>query len=113
MSDSHHDQKRAFYRLRYPEAARPGVRIDGRDGAVAELSEGGARIVLAGDGVGPGQRLVGVVRFTDGGTARIAGEVQRLDGDEVVLILSVGVSLKRMLAEQQRLLRDYPSHFDR
>ncbi len=36
------DDRRGHYRLRYPEAERPTVRINDLDYLVADLSEGGA-----------------------------------------------------------------------
>ena len=109
MSNLRPDEKRAYYRLRYPASARPSVRIAGHEAEVTELSEGGIRLRLL-DGVEPGRQLAGLVRFADGHTARISGEVRRSDGDEVVLLLTIGISLKRMLIEQQKLIREYPVH---
>ena len=58
------------------------------------------------------QQFTGVLRFRDGETVSIEGVVQRFEGKEIVLNLSSGVSLKRMMAEQKRLLQKYPTLFD-
>lgn len=113
MSDSQHDQKREFYRLRYPEAARPAIQVGGQHGEVEELSESGARVRIPGRTVPAGERLSGIVRFADNDMIPIAGEVLRTEGDVTVLHLTAGVSLKRMIAEQKRLLKEYPWLFDK
>ena len=59
------------------------------------------------------QTFAGVLRFKDGDTTPIVGVVLRLEGSEMVVKLSKGVSLKRMIAEQSRLRKKYPMFFDR
>ncbi len=104
---------RTYYRLRYPGAERPTVRIEDRDYEVSEVSERGAKIVLAGAcALRLDQPFAGVLRFRDGETVSVEGVVQRFAGKEIVLNLSSGVSLKRMMAEQKRLLQKYPTLFD-
>ncbi len=104
---------RAYYRLRYPRAERPTVRIEDRDYEVSEVSERGARIVLTGACAVPrDQPFAGVLRFRDGETGSIEGVVLRSDEKEMVVGLSSGVSLKRMMAEQIRLRQKYPMFFD-
>jgi hypothetical protein len=57
------------------------------------------------------QPLAGLVHFRDGETVSIEGVVLRVDETEVVVKLSSGLSLKRMLDEQRRLREKYPMLF--
>jgi len=59
------------------------------------------------------QTFAGVLRFSDGDTTPIVGVVLRLEDSEIVVKLSKGISLKRMIAEQIRLRKKYPMFFDR
>jgi hypothetical protein len=106
-------QKRRYYRLHYPEVERPSVWFKGRYYEVSEVSEGGIMILL-GDGcaVRLGQSFVGVIRFQDGETNSIVGVVLRIDENKMVVKLSKGVSLRRMMAEQIRIRKKYPMFFE-
>lgn len=44
---NHDDQKRKYYRLKYPVKALPRVRINGDVYHVNEVSEGGLRVTLS------------------------------------------------------------------
>lgn len=105
-------ERRAFYRLRYPAAERPVARTAGGPLVVAELSEGGARLVVADGEPAVAAAVVGYVVFGDRGADRIEGTVLRHDAGEAVLRLSLGVPLRRMIAEQRRLLQLFPTHLD-
>jgi hypothetical protein len=113
MDQHSQNQRRRYYRLHYPEVERPTVWFKGRYYEVAEVSEGGVMILL-GDGcaVGLGQSFVGVVRFQDGETNSIVGVVLRIDENKMVVKLSKGISLRRMMAEQIRLRKKYPMFFE-
>jgi preprotein translocase subunit YajC len=89
------------------------VWFKGRYYEVSEVSEGGVMILL-GDGcaVRLGQSFVAVIRFQDGETNSIVGVVLRIDEKKMVVKLSKGVSLKRMMAEQIRIRKKYPMFFE-
>ncbi len=113
-TDPTQKQRRDFYRLEYPAAERPTVRFKGRDYTVSEISAGGIKI-RAGrpGGFREGQFVAGVIRFVDGGIAPVVGGVHRFDGKDVVIKLTIGIGLNRMMAEQLRIRRKYPMYFDR
>jgi hypothetical protein len=110
MADS--AERRRFYRLRYPEEERPVALAENRVFRVAELSEEGVRIVLADGQPAVGVAFAGYVRFPDDQVATVEGVVLRHEGAEAVVYLTVGVPLRRMLAEQQRLIRLFPTLSD-
>lgn len=114
MSDQPHSgQRRAFYRLAYPEVDRPVLWVGNYRCAVVEISEMGARVLFASGGELPQSGpIAGAVQFADGEIVPVEGTVLRIEGSEAVLQLTVGISLRRMLAEQRRLLQLYPAMFD-
>ena len=118
LSSSDDSHSRSFYRLRYPKPARPVVRIDGLTYPVVELSESGMRIVVSPETACPvNSPLTGHVIFSDQSSEVVEGEVLRTevkddDFSEAILQLTTGVSLKRMLAEQMRIRKQYPRFID-
>ena len=67
MDEQPRAQERAFYRLQYPLAERPHLQVDDRSYKVSEISEEGARILLADSaGLDDGQSFEGVIQFHDG-----------------------------------------------
>jgi hypothetical protein len=81
--------------------------------AVVEISEMGARVLIAGLEPLPQQGPVaGLIRFHDGELVAVQGTVLRVEAAQAVLKLTVGISLPRMLVEQRRLLQLYPTLFD-
>jgi hypothetical protein len=113
MSDSGPSDRRDFYRLRYPETDRPKLSFDNMEYHVVEISELGARIHLARRQLSDGRKVAGWIRFSDGEASPVEGSVLRTEGNEAVIQLSLGVTLKRMLAEQRRLIHLYPILFER
>jgi hypothetical protein len=101
--------RRGHFRLRYPAGTGPMLVIGAAAFRVVELSErglqftGGARALLL------GERLSGALRFEDGSEMPVEGAVVRIVGPRTVLRLVRGVALGRMIAEQRRILRDYPN----
>jgi hypothetical protein len=113
MSSTGSGERRAFYRLRYPEPERPKLLFDNTECHVAELSESGARLIHARWHLDTGRKIAGWIRFADGEATEVEGIVLRTEGGEAIVRLSVGVSLKRMLDEQRRLIQQYPILFER
>ena len=113
MDQPPESDQRKYYRLKYPVAERPIIRSGGDEYAVAEISEGGARILVA--GAGPfeaGQPFEGTILFADGEEVEIRGLVLRYEDDEIAVRLSIGVSFKRMVSEQAQLKQRLTWVFD-
>lgn len=113
MSASGSSERRSFYRLQYPEAERPRLFFENMEFKVAELSESGMRIVLGGWRLKSERPMLGWIKFKDGLASVVEGKVLRIEEGEAIVHLTLGVSLKRMLAEQRRLIRLYPILFER
>jgi hypothetical protein len=101
--------RRGHFRLKYLPGAGPVLAWDGRTCEVVELSERGLRVADAGHTPPLAERVAGVLHFPDGAHTAITGSVTRVVGGWVVLRLARGVTLGRMLAEQRRVLRDFPT----
>ena len=102
-------QRRAHFRLRYPRSEGPLAGIGKEKYEVSELSEGGARILLPGDWTSAiGRPIGGTLEFPDGESIPVEGVVLRIEGPEVIVQFTKGVSFRRMLSEHSRILRAYP-----
>ena len=113
MDQPPESDQRKYYRLKYPVAERPIIRSGDQDYEISEISEGGARIVVAGAGpFEPGEPFSGTVLFADGEEVEIRGIVLRHDTDEIAVRLSIGISFKRMVAEQAQLKQRLTWVFD-
>ncbi len=109
------EQRRAHFRLRYPEKDRPHLRRGAEAFVVTELSEGGMRLHLS-DPRGPWQgpaRIEGQLQLASGDALAVSGDFLREADGEVVFQLQHGVDLHAMLEEQKFLVRKYPAMFGR
>ncbi|MGZ0172224.1 MAG: PilZ domain-containing protein [Planctomycetales bacterium] len=102
-------QQREFYRLWYPVAERPKLRIGDQEFDVSEVSEAGARIVISAPvGLSDSEAFTGTIKFRTGETDSGEGKILRSSENEIVAELTTGISLKRMMAEQIRIRQKYP-----
>ncbi len=103
------EQQRQYFRLRYPLAAQPTLRVGGLTFAVTELSEGGMRLIVGPAGrIAPTWDVRGELRLATGSTVAVEGSVLRIDESHVIVKLDRGPSYKDMLAEQRYVAQRYP-----
>jgi hypothetical protein len=100
--------RRGHFRLRYPPGAGPGLAVGATKFPVVELSERGLQFTEGSRAFVLGERVTGTIQFADGNSLAIEGIVARIFGPRTVLRLVRGVAFGRVLAEQRRILRDYP-----
>ena len=113
MNQPSESDQRKYYRLKYPVAERPVVRSENCEYEIAEISEGGARIVVAGQGpFEAGQPFSGTILFADGEEVDVRGIILRQESDEIAVRLSIGISFKRMVTEQAQLKQRLTWVFD-
>jgi hypothetical protein len=102
-------EKRNFYRVNYPPAARPAIIIGGKAYDVLNLSEKGLKYAHpGGDRPEPGKPLAGTVVFADQEKIHVDGSVLRIIGTEIVVTLERGIPFARIIAEQRRFLKTPP-----
>ncbi|MEL7292894.1 MAG: PilZ domain-containing protein [Pseudomonadota bacterium] len=112
MSDF--EQKRKYYRLKYPKRARPYVKFGDEMFQVTEVSEGGIRMVLNSfTSMYKGLTIKGVLNLHGDNPVAIEGAVLRFDNDEVIIQLRKGPTFKIMVDEQRHIRQKYPSFFAR
>ncbi|MGF1644322.1 MAG: PilZ domain-containing protein [Thiotrichales bacterium] len=108
-------QRRAHYRLRYPEDASddaPSVFINGQRFRLLELAEGGARIQSDGDDdLLLGKPIGGEIQYPGQGVDAFEATVLRIDRPLIVLRFQVPIGFKRMLDEQRRMISKYPQYY--
>ncbi|MDN3610188.1 PilZ domain-containing protein [Vibrio ostreicida] len=106
------EQKRDYYRLKYPKRYRPSVNFSSEQFHVTEVSEGGIRVA-----VNPftnwykGLSLSGTLTLHNNMQVKVEGAVLRFDNNEVVLKLVKGPTFKNMVEEQRYIRQKYPEHF--
>lgn len=106
------EQKREFYRLKYPRNARPCVRLYDQTFYVTELSEGGLRVVMnMFTDWYKGLLMSGTLELHCKEQIEVKGAVLRFDNGEVVLKLKQGPTFKNMVEEQRHIRQEYPAHF--
>ncbi len=106
------EQKRKYYRLKYPRRARPYVRFSDELFSVTEVSEGGIRVrVGAFNNMYKGLSMKGTLNLHDDSEVSVEGAILRFDEDEVVVKLKKGPSFKDMVEEQRHIRNKYPSFF--
>lgn len=106
--DRPHDGHRNYYRIRYPEAARPQLWVRLRCFEVTELSEQGLRILAIPTDVPHDEPIQGTLKLYCRQTRDIQGRYDRYDPPELVLARVCGISYPDILAEQRALIRDFP-----
>lgn len=112
MDKTAEEQKRQYYRLKYPKRARPVLRIGNQLVSVSEVSEKGIRIIRSNfSALYQGLILGGILRLHGDRYIQVEGPIIRFDGDEVIIYLQKGISFKEMFEEQRYVRQKYPVHF--
>jgi hypothetical protein len=102
--------QRNHFRIEYPKADRPRIKIDKTEFEVLDVSEHGIKFAGGGRFRGPPKTLVkGTILFKDGKSCDVVGVVLRhmKDTGDVAVKLSQGVPLAKMMEEQRVLLQKY------
>ena len=109
MSDSiasSEDEKRQYFRLKYPADEKPKMIIEGENiNEVLDISEHGIRIYYdANVVVNP---VKAVITFLDRDSIAIEGKVVRINDGEIALYLSKGIPVSVVEKEQKYLEEKY------
>ncbi|HET9237571.1 MAG TPA: PilZ domain-containing protein [Oligoflexus sp.] len=111
MTEKLEKPSRNYFRLEYPKEARPQIAIGNGKFPVINLSEKGVkfsfdakRSAFVLDTENP---LDATIIFQDHGRTQVTGRILRIDSDAVVLELTEGVPLQRIMTEQRVLLNKF------
>lgn len=101
-------QRRQHYRLLYPYSERPRFHVGLTTWQVVDLSEGGA-FLARGKADFPKEKaeVAGTIVFADSAQEQVAGTVIRHSRDGWVVRFEKGVSMRRMMEEQRRIIARY------
>ena len=102
-------EQRAYYRVRYPRAARPIFKIGSDCYEVIDLSEEGLRFDHGARSLEDHAEVQGIICFPDGEQQEIEGAVIHRSGNETAMMLTRGVTFGRIIQEQRYVLSTYPS----
>ena len=110
------NNQRKYYRLPYPDSIMPTIQIGESEYLVPEISEGGLRIRQCRRvDSSPflefevGEEVTGTITFDDGDTVCITGVIFRRDKEEYVIAPLDGITFRRVVLEQRRILHRFPS----
>ncbi|MDR9829314.1 PilZ domain-containing protein [Vibrio sp. FNV 38] len=106
------EQKRRHFRLRYPQRARPVIRLQGQGYYVSELSERGIRVEMRyPESYLFGSPIAGHVALKGAEVIKVEGHVLRSDHNQLVVELVTGPSFKQMMQQQGYVRKHYPLFF--
>jgi hypothetical protein len=103
------DERREFFRIRYPSVERPQMEVGENRFDVAELSEGGLRVLGEFEELESGHQTEATLRLLGGSSLQVMAAFSRIDDGEAVFDNLQGVSFGEMMNEQRYLIRKYPS----
>ncbi len=96
------EQRRAFYRVVYPAGKRPTLYYAGRPYEVIDVCEQGVKFINKYSRIRD-DMVRATIKFRDGETVDVVGKVHRVERDQVVLLLLIGVPYKIIHKEQLAL----------
>jgi|SRR5688572_12085038 hypothetical protein len=100
--------RREFFRLPYPVTTGATLAVDGTNYTVAEISEGGLRLMVSGARFPLDERVQGTLVLTAGMRCTVTGTVLRVEERCVVLKLSRGLTSYDVFREQRHLSKNFP-----
>lgn len=103
-------QRRRHFRLPYPTAEQPVLDAGEIEHRVIEIAEGGIKVIIKPSvALELDEEISGLIRFRDGHTENVTGNVLRIDAHNVVVQLSKGISQQRVMQEQAYLRKKFPN----
>ncbi len=100
--------RREFFRFPYPVTTNAVLAIDGTNYKVAEISEGGLRIITGVGRFAVDSTLQGTLTLTMGLRCQVTGKVLRIDGDCFVVKLDAGPTCYDVIREQRHINKSFP-----
>jgi hypothetical protein len=109
--DNKGENKREFYRLRYPTSCRPTLILLGKSYEVIDICEKGVKFLLGKyREFKPGLDIQFTIDFHDD-SLDLAGKILRVDENTAVIYLEETIPLGRIIKEQRYVRDMYPDYF--
>lgn len=111
---TNHTEQRQYFRLSYKtKVAMPTFRVQSKELKVSEISEQGMRVIVRDTSLfSPNDTVEGEIILNAFDTnIPVKGKVLRAVGNEVIFLLSEGLSFKEMIAEQRYMRKHHPNVF--
>ena len=106
------ENKREFYRVRYPTGERPLLKLQGHVYEVIEISEKGVKFFCKQPWVyKTGLEVQFAINFRDNELLKLEGQILRADGNALIIALSEAVPMGRIVQEQRYIRAKYPDFF--
>ena len=105
------ENKREHFRIRYPIACRPGLRLLNCVFEVIDVSEHGIR--FSGNKINQLQTEMEVsatITFSDGSSLKVHGRILRVDKKVVVMYIPESIPFVKIAAEQRFIKMNYPDY---
>lgn len=101
-------QRREHFRVAYPLAERPKLKMWEREHNVIDISEQGVKFRYDSSITVRSTKIIrATIRFHDGELVSIEGKVVRSGTNEAILVLSKGIPYKRIVEEQRYIKSKY------
>lgn len=103
------NERREYYRVRFPAKERPTLFLAGNEYEVLDFSERGLCTCSAIPGMHIGDEVVGEVQFKDNDRYIVKGHVARIIEGRVAFCLDKQpIPYAKILDEQRRIMKLYP-----
>jgi len=98
-------QRRAYFRLKFPDGNEPILYIEGLPYRVVDLSEQGIRVHNPLNRRFPEDIFISFLHFRERTPIKLVGRTIRADKDTTAIQLVIGVPYQVILEQQKRLLK--------
>ncbi len=105
---SNEEDRRKYFRVRYPNIAHPLLVLRDKALAVTELSEGGMRVLEMDPNIPKGTPVTGRLELLHGEQFEVEAQVGRWEAEECVLVYLSGITFASVMREQQHLVQEFP-----
>ncbi len=106
------ENKREFYRVRYPINDRPILKLLGNEFEVIDISEQGLRFLCKQCfEFKPNLKVQFKVTFHDDESLALEGKILRIHENAVIIYLTQGIPLGRIIQEQKYIIAKHSDKF--
>ena len=101
-------ERRVDYRLKYPPALSPVLKLGPHEHQVLDISEFGIRFATGPDHPTPGQRFRATVKFRHAPARSVTGCIVRISGQDIAAQLDRGIDFQVIAREHDWVMMQRP-----